>query len=156
LPPIRHPPIKPSLETIRNGSYTPLARPLFLYVNKTAYARPEVKAFVDFILTDPIKIVEHPRVRYVALPDELYKLARGSAWPQGRRVRRWLLRWGKDLVEISERTDSRETASELNVSKGRSAGRPFLLRLPARARAAPSLPFVFILQSSTLLFSRRC
>lgn len=72
----KHEPIKPTLETIRDGTYTPLARPLFFYVNKKSYERPEVKAFVDFILAEPAKIVEHPRVRYVGLPKDVYDLAR--------------------------------------------------------------------------------
>lgn len=67
------PQVKPSLETIRNGSYTPLSRPLFVYVNVDAAERPEVKAFLNFIFTNAKKIVEHPKVNYVALSDELYK-----------------------------------------------------------------------------------
>lgn len=68
--------VKPTLETIRTGAYAPLSRPLFLYVNAQALQRPAVKAYVDFILANPQKIVEHPRVRYVSLPDELYGIVR--------------------------------------------------------------------------------
>lgn len=66
-------PIKPSLATIRDGSYTPLSRPLFVYVNTEAGKRPEVRAFLQFIFTNAKKIVEHPKVNYVALSDDLYK-----------------------------------------------------------------------------------
>jgi phosphate transport system substrate-binding protein len=66
-------PIKPSLPTIRDGSYSPLSRPLFMYVNTDAAKRPEVKAFLQFVFTNAKKIVEHPKVNYVALSDELYK-----------------------------------------------------------------------------------
>ncbi len=66
-------PVTPSLATIRSGQYRPLSRPLFLYVNKESAKRPEVRAFVEFILDNGKAIVEHPRVGYVSLSDELYK-----------------------------------------------------------------------------------
>ena len=69
-------PIKPSLDIIRGGTYRPLSRPMFLYVNKQSYERPEVKAFMNFILGNARRIVEHPKVNYVALPDELYSLGK--------------------------------------------------------------------------------
>ncbi len=69
-------PITPTGQTIRDGTYKPLSRPLFIYVNKTSYARPEVKTFVDFVLANARSIVEHPRVMYIALPDELYSLGK--------------------------------------------------------------------------------
>ena len=72
-------PVKPSLETIRSGEYAPLSRPLFLYVNAESWKRPEVKAFINFVLTDPKSIVEHKRVNYVALSDAMYDLARKRA-----------------------------------------------------------------------------
>jgi phosphate transport system substrate-binding protein len=69
-------PIKPDRESIGRLTYRPLARPLFLYVNKTALAKPEVRAFLDFYLADPKKLVEHPKVNYVGLGDTLYDVAR--------------------------------------------------------------------------------
>ncbi|MFQ5543816.1 MAG: PstS family phosphate ABC transporter substrate-binding protein [Nitrospiria bacterium] len=42
--------IAPSLFTINDGSYSPLSRPIFLYVNKKSVSRPEVSAFVLFYL----------------------------------------------------------------------------------------------------------
>lgn len=68
-------PVKPSLDVIRAGRYEPLSRPMFMYINLESYRRPEVKAFLDFFLTNAKKIVEHPTVNYVALSDELYKVA---------------------------------------------------------------------------------
>ncbi len=65
-------PVKPDVATIRNGSYKPLSRPLFLYVSKASFQRPEVKAFVDHVLQSAKSIVEHPRVAYVALTDDFY------------------------------------------------------------------------------------
>lgn len=67
-------PVRPSLDVIRSGSYQPLSRPMFLYVNTQAYERAEVKAFVDFILSNAKEIVEHPRVNYVALSNNLYRI----------------------------------------------------------------------------------
>jgi phosphate transport system substrate-binding protein len=69
-------PVKPSLDVIRSGSYRPLSRPMFLYVNKESYERPEVKAYLNFFLDNARRIVEHPTVNYVALQDNVYELAR--------------------------------------------------------------------------------
>lgn len=69
-------PIRPSLEIIRGGTYVPLSRPMFLYVNKESYKRPEVKAFLDYFLANARQIVEHPSVNYVALGEELYSMGR--------------------------------------------------------------------------------
>ncbi|RMF74975.1 MAG: protein sphX, partial [Planctomycetota bacterium] len=66
-------PIRPSVETIRNGTYAPLSRPLFLYVRREAAQRPEVRAYLRFIFTNARAIVEHPKVNYVALDETLYK-----------------------------------------------------------------------------------
>jgi phosphate transport system substrate-binding protein len=44
--------VKPSAETIQDGSYKPLARPLFMYPSSEALARPEVKAFMDFVVAN--------------------------------------------------------------------------------------------------------
>lgn len=64
-------PVKPTLETVRGDKY-PLARPLFIYVNKAALARPEVRAFVEFYFDHAVEIVEHPMVNYVALDPAKY------------------------------------------------------------------------------------
>ncbi|MHC5111880.1 MAG: PstS family phosphate ABC transporter substrate-binding protein [Planctomycetota bacterium] len=69
-------PIKPNLEIIRGGSYKPLSRPMFIYVNTDAIDRPEVMGFLNFFLDNAKMIVEHPKVNYVALSDELYEIAR--------------------------------------------------------------------------------
>jgi phosphate transport system substrate-binding protein len=68
-------PIAPTTtDVIRSGVYKPFSRPLFLYVNAESYKRPEVRAFLDFYLEHAKEIVEHPRVGYVGLSDELYKM----------------------------------------------------------------------------------
>lgn len=64
--------VLPSRATVENGTYAPLSRPLFLYVSEKAYARPEIKEFVEFYLFQAPKLV--PQVKYVPLPPEAYKL----------------------------------------------------------------------------------
>jgi phosphate transport system substrate-binding protein len=44
--------VKPSTEAIQDNSYTPLSRPLFMYPNEKALARPEVKAFMDYVIAN--------------------------------------------------------------------------------------------------------
>lgn len=68
-------PVAPSPETINNGSYAPLSRPLFIYVSVAAAARPEVQAFVQYILSvEGSKLVR--QVGYIGLPSEAYDLVR--------------------------------------------------------------------------------
>jgi len=67
-------PILPSPETVANGTYQPLSRPIFVYVSTKAIARPEVKAFIDFYLNEGPKLVDE--VGYIALPQKAYELAR--------------------------------------------------------------------------------
>lgn len=62
--------VKPSIETISDGTYQPLSRPEFIYVRKEAASRPEVKAFVEFQLNTANKNLIS-EVGYVPLPDEL-------------------------------------------------------------------------------------
>ena len=65
--------IAPSLVTVGNGTYQPLARPIFIYVSKTGADRPEVQAFIEFYLTQGRPLVEE--VGYIRLPDTAYDLA---------------------------------------------------------------------------------
>jgi phosphate transport system substrate-binding protein len=45
--------VKPSKETIQDGSYKPLSRPIFMYVNTAALAdKPQVKAFIDYAVAN--------------------------------------------------------------------------------------------------------
>jgi phosphate transport system substrate-binding protein len=63
--------ISPTTETVRNGSYAPLSRPIFIYVSKAAARRAEVKSFVEFYINNAHQLVED--VGYIPLPDEQYK-----------------------------------------------------------------------------------
>ena len=49
--------VEPSLTTVRNGTYTPLSRPIFIYVNKNAVKRPEVNDFVTYYLQNAERLV---------------------------------------------------------------------------------------------------
>jgi phosphate transport system substrate-binding protein len=64
-------PVLPSDQTILNGTYKPLSRPLFIYINKTALARPEVKEFVRYFNTQGPELVTE--VGYVQVPAQVYK-----------------------------------------------------------------------------------
>ena len=45
--------VKPSVETIQDGSYKPLSRALYMYVNTAALAdKPQVKAFIDYAIAN--------------------------------------------------------------------------------------------------------
>jgi phosphate transport system substrate-binding protein len=66
-------PIQPSEKTVMDGTYSPLSRPIFIYVNKKSAERPEVKEFVEFYLKNAPKLVKE--VKYIPLPDKAYKLA---------------------------------------------------------------------------------
>ncbi|MEM1243018.1 MAG: PstS family phosphate ABC transporter substrate-binding protein, partial [Cyanobacteria bacterium P01_H01_bin.26] len=63
--------VGPTTETIADGSYNPMSRPLFFYVRQDAYeAKPEVKAFVDYML-DPGNEVLISEAGYVPLPADI-------------------------------------------------------------------------------------
>jgi phosphate transport system substrate-binding protein len=68
--------VKPSLETIQDGSYKPLSRPLFMYPSKKSMERPEVKAFMDFVTTQAPAIAEAAKI--VPLTDEQVAEAQGA------------------------------------------------------------------------------
>ena len=63
--------VTPTPATIESGEYQPLSRPLFIYVNKEALARQEVKAFVDFYMVNGAELVSE--VGYVRLADAEYR-----------------------------------------------------------------------------------
>ena len=66
-------PIAPSAETVRNGTYQPLSRPLFIYVSRKAADRPEVQRFVESYFTAEELLRE---VGYVELTPQIYDLAK--------------------------------------------------------------------------------
>ncbi|NEQ98058.1 MAG: PstS family phosphate ABC transporter substrate-binding protein [Cyanothece sp. SIO2G6] len=62
--------IAPTFETIADGSYNPMSRPLFYYVKLSSYEeKPQVKAFADYMI-DPANGGLIADVGYIPLPDE--------------------------------------------------------------------------------------
>ena len=66
-------PITPSLETVADGTYQPLSRPIFIYVSTKSLDRPEVAKFVGFYLAHAAKLVKE--VGYIPLSQQAYSLA---------------------------------------------------------------------------------
>lgn len=62
--------VTPTSETIENGTYAPLSRPLFIYVSKQSLERPEVKAFVEFYLDNAAELAQE--VGYIRLGEAEY------------------------------------------------------------------------------------
>lgn len=71
--------VGPSRETIEDGTYTPLSRPMFIYVRRDALERPEVRAFVDFYIDNAELLI--PETGYVPLSAADYDEARGKIAP---------------------------------------------------------------------------
>jgi phosphate transport system substrate-binding protein len=65
-------PVLPSPESVENGSYTPLSRPIFIYLAAPAQARAEVRQFVDYYMANAARIVRQQN--YVPLSAEVYRL----------------------------------------------------------------------------------
>jgi phosphate transport system substrate-binding protein len=54
--------IEPTVETIQSGEYKPLSRPLFMYPSTKALKRPEVKAFMDYIVENQQDIADASQI----------------------------------------------------------------------------------------------
>jgi phosphate transport system substrate-binding protein len=63
-------PILPSVETVKDGTYSPLSRPLFIYVSSKSLEKPGVKEFVDYYLTQAPKA--SAETKYIPLPAAAY------------------------------------------------------------------------------------
>ncbi|HET6604233.1 MAG TPA: PstS family phosphate ABC transporter substrate-binding protein [Xanthomonadaceae bacterium] len=71
------PAVLPALETVKDGTYQPLSRPIFIYVNAKALAeRAEVREFVAYYLGEARPLIEE--VGYIPLPERAYELAQGK------------------------------------------------------------------------------
>jgi phosphate transport system substrate-binding protein len=60
--------VEPSVENAQNGTYKPLARPLFIYAKKSSFEKPEVEAFMRYIFDNETAIAEASQ--FVPLTDE--------------------------------------------------------------------------------------
>ena len=80
------PAVKPSEEAVLFGTYNPLARPLFIYVNVKSLEKPEVKKFVEFYVKNVDRLAKE--VKYIPLPEDAYgkvkarldKMEKGTAF----------------------------------------------------------------------------
>jgi len=64
--------VEPSFDTALDGTYQPLARPLFIYTRESFLQdKPEVLGFVNFYLENTETLV--PEVGYVTMPDDLFQ-----------------------------------------------------------------------------------
>ena len=68
--------VKPEIASIADGSYAPLSRPLFMYPTTETAAKPEVKAFIQFILDNNEQVNE--AADYVPLTDDLLTKAKDN------------------------------------------------------------------------------
>jgi phosphate transport system substrate-binding protein len=60
--------VAPSVESAQNGTYKPLSRPLFIYAKQESFERPEVEAFVRYLIDNETEIAEASQ--FVPLTDE--------------------------------------------------------------------------------------
>jgi phosphate transport system substrate-binding protein len=65
--------VTPTYETISGGAYSPLSRPLFIYIRKTAAQQPHVKEFVRFYLSEEGRQLAK-EVGYIPYPPRVYEL----------------------------------------------------------------------------------
>ena len=66
--------VAPNIKTVQSRRYKPLSRPLFIYVKRTSFQRPEVHAFIGYILKNERAIAK--KARFVSLTDAQLELAR--------------------------------------------------------------------------------
>jgi phosphate transport system substrate-binding protein len=64
-------PVAPSEQTVLDGSYQPLSRPIFIYVNEASLKKPEVREFVEYYNRHGAKLSKE--VKYVPLPAKAYE-----------------------------------------------------------------------------------
>lgn len=62
----------PSHEAVEKGTYVPLSRPIFIYINEASLKKVEVKEFAQFYLKQAATLV--PSVQYVPLPAKAYQM----------------------------------------------------------------------------------
>jgi phosphate transport system substrate-binding protein len=64
------PAVSPSETSVLDGSYQPLSRPIFIYVNAKSLAKPEVREFAEYYMKNAARIAKE--VKYVPLPAKAY------------------------------------------------------------------------------------
>jgi len=63
-------PVIPSAKTVEDGTYQPLSRPIFIYVNVKSAEKPEVREFVEFYMKNAVALVKE--VKFFSLPAQAY------------------------------------------------------------------------------------
>jgi phosphate transport system substrate-binding protein len=63
--------VTPTAETIRNGSYAPLGRQLYLYVKRASLEDPGIKGFLEFFMANARNLI--PATGYTPLPGQAYQ-----------------------------------------------------------------------------------
>ena len=89
-------PISPTPQTINEGTYAPLSRPIYIYINASTLDKNQVADFVSFYLDSAGQLAEE--VGYISLPQESYQLARARV-----KTNSWVwLSWEKPLPKLTE------------------------------------------------------
>ncbi len=65
-------PVSPSEKTVMDGTYSPLSRPLFIYISKKSLAKPEVKNFAEFYLKNGPQLIK--QAKFIPLPAQAHRL----------------------------------------------------------------------------------
>jgi len=60
--------VTPSPETVQSGEYAPLSRPLFMYVKNDSFTRPEVEAFMQYVIENESSVSSSAAL--ISLTDE--------------------------------------------------------------------------------------
>ncbi|SDA26558.1 phosphate ABC transporter substrate-binding protein, PhoT family [Nitrosospira sp. Nsp11] len=62
--------VVPSAQTVEDGTYQPLSRPVFIYVNIKSAERPEVRQLIEFYMKNAPALVQE--VKFFSLPAQAY------------------------------------------------------------------------------------
>jgi phosphate transport system substrate-binding protein len=142
-------PVMPSVETVANGTYAPLSRPLFIYINKAALARSEVRLFIEAYLNVVAGIA--PQVGYVPLSPRTYELVRarlaagtsGTIYTKGRegaRLDELLLAQAvaKEPVKEAVKAPAKPATASTTAAPAPAAAAPVLVPAAAVVAVAPA------------------
>ncbi|HSA89901.1 MAG TPA: PstS family phosphate ABC transporter substrate-binding protein [Burkholderiales bacterium] len=88
-------PVTPSMEAVEKGTYSPLSRPIFIYVSVKSLAKPEVKEFVEYYMKHGGKLAKE--VKYVPLPESAYR----TAWEHVQTGKKGTVFGGEAIIGIT-------------------------------------------------------
>ena len=144
-------PILPSPETVGNGTYRPLSRPIFIYPKVKSLDRPEVKSFVDFYLKEGVPLVRE--VGYIPLTDKEYELVRGAVYGARRPASMYQGTDGQSQVTLEQRLSQvamRRCVRRARSSSSSSSGRCFSAR-PASILVTAGIVVVLLFETVAFL-----